>query len=137
MSHENEKHEISSETLNVTGLSQQFSRREFLVISGVMVVAVSALEAWGAKDTPLIIMDQAEGLVIADPTKCVSCRRCELACTEFNDGKASPAILDQRALRRGNEVKAPGETGWSSRMFVNNVRILCPVRTPVRMMQSL
>jgi Fe-S-cluster-containing dehydrogenase component len=56
------------------------------------MIAFSALEARGAKKEPLIIMDQAEGLVIADPTKCVGCRRCELACTEFNDGKASPSI---------------------------------------------
>ena len=58
-----------------------FSRREFLLVSGVMVVAVSALETWAGKETPLIIMDQAKGLVIADPTKCVGCRRCELACS--------------------------------------------------------
>ena len=92
MSHDNEMHEISPEALNRIGLGQQFSRREFLLISGVMVVAVSALEARAAKEAPLIIMDQAKGLVIADPTKCVGCRRCELACTEFNDGKASPTI---------------------------------------------
>src|SRR5208283_6014720 len=92
MSHENAKREVLERTRNYLDGNHLFSRREFLLVSGVMVVAVSALEAWGAKETPLIIMDQAKGLVIADPTKCVGCRRCELACTEFNDGKASPTI---------------------------------------------
>ena len=51
MSHDNEMHEISPEALNRIGLGEQFSRRDFLLISGVMVVAVSALKAWGANES--------------------------------------------------------------------------------------
>lgn len=69
-----------------------FSRRRFLLVSGVMVVAASRLNSWSARVTSLVIMDQAEGLVIDDPTKCVGCRRGEMACSEFNDGKAPPTI---------------------------------------------
>ena len=83
-------------------LNQSFSRREFLLVSGIMVVAVSGLDAWGSKEAPLIIMDQAKGLIIADPTKCVGCRRCELACSEFNDGKASPTIARIKISRNLN-----------------------------------
>ena len=92
MSSQSEKYDILERTLNFTGLSRPFSRREFLLITGGIVIGLSALDAKAAKEEPLIIMDQAKGLVIADPTKCVGCRRCELACTEFNDGKASPTI---------------------------------------------
>ncbi len=136
MSHEAEKDEISSETLNVMGLSQQFSRREFLVISGVMVVALSALEAWGAKETPLIIMDQANGLVIADPTKCVGCRRCELACTEFNDGKASPAIARIKISRnlnfgpKGIDTGQRGQGAWGNGLVIQDVCKQCPHPVP-------
>jgi len=40
----------------------------------------------------LIIMDRAEDLVIADSTGSVGCRRCELACTGFNEGKAASTM---------------------------------------------
>ncbi|MDD2672496.1 MAG: 4Fe-4S dicluster domain-containing protein, partial [Syntrophales bacterium] len=41
---------------------------------------------------PLIIMEKARGVIVADPVRCVGCGRCELACTEFNDGKAAPSM---------------------------------------------
>src|SRR4030042_6021575 len=90
MSHQDENHKVLEKVLNFINVNHPFSRRQFLLISGVTVVGISALGAKAGKKMPLIIMDQAEGIVIADPTKCVGCRRCELACTEFNDGKASP-----------------------------------------------
>lgn len=41
---------------------------------------------------PYIILSAPKGILIADPSLCVSCQRCELACTEFNDGKADPRL---------------------------------------------
>ncbi len=99
---EKDEYEILERTLKSMDVNHVFSRREFLLVSGVMVVAVSALDAWGAKEAPLIIMDQTKGLVIADPAKCVGCRRCELACSEFNDGKASPTIARIKVSRNLN-----------------------------------
>jgi Fe-S-cluster-containing dehydrogenase component len=136
MSHDNEMHEIAPEALNRIGLGQQFSRREFLLISGVMVVAVSALEAWAANEAPLIIMDQAKGLVIADPTKCVGCRRCELACTEFNDGKASPSIARIKISRNLNfgpkDIQAGqrGQGTWGNGLVIQDVCKQCPHPVP-------
>jgi Fe-S-cluster-containing dehydrogenase component len=136
MSHENEKPQILPETQNLIRSSSQFSRREFLLISGVMVVAVSGLEAWGAKETPLIIMDQAKGLVIADPTKCVGCRRCELACTEFNDGKASPTIARIKISRnlhfgpKGLHAGQRGQGNWGNGLVVQDVCKQCPHPVP-------
>src|SRR5271157_1755115 len=127
MSPENEKHEILERTRNYVDGNHLFSRREFLLISGVMVVAVSSLEARGAGETPLIIMDQAEGIVIADPTKCVGCRRCELACTEFNDGKASltmSRIKVSRNLNFGPKGVYGGQRGqgtWGNGLVVQDL----------------
>ena len=92
MNQDIEKDDLIEGALNRIDLNRSFSRRDFLRWSGVTVVGMTALWTLRAKaaEAPLIIMDQAEGIVIADPTKCVGCRRCELACTEFNDGKASP-----------------------------------------------
>ena len=39
-----------------------------------------------------VYVANAKGMVIGNPTRCVGCRRCELACTEFNDGKAQPSL---------------------------------------------
>jgi len=41
----------------------------------------------------------ATGLVIGIPTRCVGCRRCELACTEFNEGKAQPSMARIKIAR--------------------------------------
>ena len=63
-------------------------------MGGMSIIGISVLGpdfAQGATK-PLIIMDKAQGLVVADPMKCVGCGRCELACTEFNDGKAAPKM---------------------------------------------
>ena len=89
MHQQNDSREIIEKALGLLGLNRCVTRRSFFKLSGITVVGVSGLVSLGAKsgkEMPLIIMDQAEGLVIADSTRCVGCRRCELACTEFNDG---------------------------------------------------
>ncbi len=117
-------------------LNQSFSRREFLLVSGIMVVAVSGLDAWGSKEAPLIIMDQAKGLIIADPTKCVGCRRCELACSEFNDGKASPTIARikiSRNLNFGPKGLYAGKRGmgtWGNGLVIQDLCKQCPHPVP-------
>ncbi|MBM3301605.1 MAG: 4Fe-4S ferredoxin, partial [Deltaproteobacteria bacterium] len=83
MTRESEKADFIERALSFINWSHPFSRREFILITGSIFVGISALEAKDAEESPLIIMDQANGLVMADPTKCVGCRRCELACTEF------------------------------------------------------
>jgi Fe-S-cluster-containing dehydrogenase component len=114
------------------------SRRQFLRLTGVSVIAVSALSpllARGAAN-PLIIVDQAEGLVIADPTRCVGCRRCELACTEFNDGKAKPSVARVKVARNLNfGPKGPftnqGSYGvWGGGLIVQDLCKQCPHPVP-------
>jgi Fe-S-cluster-containing dehydrogenase component len=122
--------------LNFVRSKNSFSRREFLFISGGMMVAVSALEAASAKEGPLIIMDQANGLVISDSTRCVGCLRCELACTEFNDGKASPTasrIKVRRNLNFGPKGVNSGQRGqgnWGNGLIVQDLCKQCPHPVP-------
>jgi Fe-S-cluster-containing dehydrogenase component len=83
------------QVLGITGPGLCVSRRSFLRLSGASMAAIASWKFFGlgcATGAPLIITEQAQGLVIADPTRCVGCRRCELACTDFNDGKSSPTI---------------------------------------------
>ena len=66
ISSKNKKREVLERSLNFMDSSHAFSRREFLLLTGGIIVAVSTLDANGARNAPLIIMDQATGLVIAD-----------------------------------------------------------------------
>jgi len=74
--------------------SDGLSRRGFVNIMGVAGATVFGLSLFGGVEplsaltkTP-ILMD-AKGVLLHDSTRCVACRRCELACSEFNDGFAS------------------------------------------------
>jgi Fe-S-cluster-containing dehydrogenase component len=55
-----------------------------------------------AAPKPIVIIENAEGLVVADSTRCVGCRRCELACTEFNFGRAQPSLARVKISRNYN-----------------------------------
>jgi Fe-S-cluster-containing dehydrogenase component len=136
MSYENPNQEVLERTLNFMNSSHSFSRREFLLMTGGILIAVSALEAQGAKEAPLIIMDQAAGLVIADSTKCVGCRRCELACTEFNDGKSSPTMARIKVSRninfgpKGLRTGQSGRGNWGNGLIVQDICSQCPHPVP-------
>ena len=117
---------------------QDLSRRNFLKLSGVSIIGISALGPLlaGADTKPLIIVEQAKGIIVADPTKCVGCRRCELACTEFNDGKAHPTISRikvNRNLTFGPKGVFAGERGqgsWGSGLVVQDLCKQCPHPVP-------
>jgi Fe-S-cluster-containing dehydrogenase component len=70
------------------------SRRSFVTITGVAGATVfgsglfNGVASLGALTKTPILMD-AKGVLLHDPNRCVACRRCELACSEFNDGAAS------------------------------------------------
>jgi Fe-S-cluster-containing dehydrogenase component len=132
------KHEVLKKALNSLGIDQSLPRRQFLKLSGVSIIGISALGPLLARgDTkPLIIMEQAEGIIIADPTKCVGCRRCELACTEFNDGKAQPSISRIKVSRnlnfgsKGVYLGQSGQGNWGSGLVIQDLCKQCPHPVP-------
>lgn len=87
------------------------SRREFLKMSckGAAGVAVtmSVLNVMtggqaGAQGVPYTILQTAKGVITANPTRCVGCRRCELVCSGYNDGKTQPHIARVKVGRNYN-----------------------------------
>jgi Fe-S-cluster-containing dehydrogenase component len=79
------------------------SRRNFVKVMGVSGVGMFAASMFGrvpfvsALKTP--IMAGAKGVLLHDISRCVACRRCELACTEFNDGAASSHLSRIKVAR--------------------------------------
>jgi Fe-S-cluster-containing dehydrogenase component len=116
-----------------------FSRRQVLKLGGISIVAASALAPVLARSAamPLIIMEKAHGIVIADPAVCVGCGRCELACTEFNDGKAAPTLSRIKVDRNANfGPGAPllawreGRGLWGNGLIVQDLCKQCPHPVP-------
>jgi len=133
-----EKNEILKYDADPLFLNPLCSRRQILKLGGISIIGLSALGpalAQGAAK-PLIIMEQATGIVIADPLKCVGCSRCELACTEFNDGKAAPTLSRIKIDRNlnfgpaGEPVLREGQGNWGNGIIVQDLCKQCPHPVP-------
>jgi Fe-S-cluster-containing dehydrogenase component len=133
-----EEQVMVKEALGHIGWDSELSRRGFVKLA---MGTIASLSAWGGllKETgaaPLIITDNADGLVIGDATKCVGCLRCELACTEFNDGKAAPSmarIKVGRNLNFGPSGVFSGQVGrgvWGNGLVVQDICKQCPHPVP-------
>lgn len=120
------------------GMDTALSRRGFLIFSASAVASIAALglcEAFAA-NPPLVILDNAKGMILADPSRCVGCQRCELACTEFNDGRAQPSLARikvSRSLNFGLAGPAGGSDMqgiWGDGLVVQGVCRQCPHPVP-------
>ncbi len=114
------------------------TRRQVLIWGGVSITGWSVLSpllVQGA-DRPLIIMEKAQGMVVADPVLCVGCGRCELACTEFNDGKASPSLSRIKVHRnlnfgsRSTTTWREGNGNFGDGLVVQDLCRQCPHPVP-------
>ncbi|MBI5523658.1 MAG: 4Fe-4S dicluster domain-containing protein [Desulfarculus sp.] len=123
------------------GMDAALSRRGFLLLSACALSGITALglsEALGA-DPSLVILDNAKGMVLADPSRCVGCQRCELACTEFNDGRAQPSLARvkiERAMNFGPEGPTGGaamQGTWGNGLVMQGVCRQCPHPVPCEM----
>jgi Fe-S-cluster-containing dehydrogenase component len=132
------KKEILESGFGPLSLDPSCSRRQTLKWGGLSIIGLSVLGSGLAQGAvkPLIIMEQAQGLVVADPMKCVGCGRCELACTEFNDGKASPSlsrIKIDRNLNFGSDGVLDwrvGKGNWGDGLIVQDLCKQCPHPVP-------
>lgn len=126
------------ETMSSFSPNHLFSRRQILKLGGISIIGASALSPLLAQSAtkPLIIMEQAQGIVVADPATCVGCGRCELACTEFNDGKAAPTLSRIKVDRNANFgpdallAWREGRGLWGSGLVVQDLCKQCPHPVP-------
>jgi Fe-S-cluster-containing dehydrogenase component len=134
----NEKKQMGPPAIRSSALNPFLSRRQTLKWGGMSIIGMATLGpalAQGAAK-PLIILEQAQGIVVGDPMKCVGCGRCELACTEFNDGKAAPSLSRIKVDRNlafgpgGIPAWREGHGNWGDGLIVQDLCKQCPHPVP-------
>lgn len=121
-----------------SSILDEISRRGFIKVSVCAAAGLAALRAAPALAQDfkqLIIMEKSAGMIVADPSLCVGCQRCELACTEFNDGKADPKLARIK-IGRNIHYGLTGAGGYSGKGFYGNSMVMqdtcrqCPHPVP-------
>lgn len=87
--------EVTPEEWVTKVLSKPTTRRTFLKVAGAGSLGTLAfLTGCTTKTTKKreVYISNAKFMILADPTRCVGCRRCEIACTSFNEGKNQPSL---------------------------------------------
>jgi Fe-S-cluster-containing hydrogenase component 2 len=82
-------------------IRKHISRRKFLIGTGAFGLGVASLCIFGCggsgngtSSAPRqVFVANSLGMVVAEPTLCVGCRRCEAACVGFNEGSAGSTIV--------------------------------------------
>jgi Fe-S-cluster-containing dehydrogenase component len=92
---------------------------------------------WRADFSPLVIIENANGVLVSDATRCIGCCRCELACTEYHDGRSQPSIARIKVARNYNFGPRQQQAGTGRAMGqFGNLRIVqdtckqCPHPVP-------
>ncbi|MFC1871668.1 4Fe-4S dicluster domain-containing protein [Chloroflexota bacterium] len=127
---------------------QAATRRDFIKIAGLGALGTAAFYFTGCSPekgvaSPVerqVYAANAQGMVIGNPTRCVGCRRCELACTEFNEGKSQPSIARVNVRRNwGFGPQGPRVGFWRGDGRFGNHRIIqdtcrqCPHPVPCQL----
>jgi Fe-S-cluster-containing dehydrogenase component len=77
-------------------IRKHITRRQFLVGTSAVGVGVASLCIFGcgsngndpSTTTRQIFVANALGMIVADPSRCGTCRRCEMACVAYNPNQA-------------------------------------------------
>jgi Fe-S-cluster-containing dehydrogenase component len=131
--------ELFERLVHYLGLSAETTRRGFLKATVGTAVGLSVIGTFARKagTAPFVILENADGVILADSSLCAGCKRCELACTEFNDGKAQPSMARIKVSRNYNfgpkGVQLGGKAAggeWGNFRIVQDTCKQCPHPVP-------
>ena len=136
--------DVAAVDQKVPVLNRRVTRRGFLVgatVGGAGLLLTAATRGVLGKTDPRTVYGaKAKGMVIGDPSRCVGCRRCELACSEFNDGVAQPSLARIKVGRNYNYGPRGVQIGfWRGAGRYGNHRIIqdtcrqCPHPVPCQL----
>jgi len=124
-------------------IDKEIDRRFFLKAGIISVAGLSyvplfkTLESYTQVTGQEPVLINAKGVLLSDPTRCTGCCRCELACTEFNFGKAHPLISRIKVRRNLNYgSNGPWYSQWMNLGKADQGRIMpetckqCPHPVP-------
>lgn len=101
-------------------LSGDASRRDFVKVAagglGVAGLGVfGGVRALGTKASDATVyVPKAKMMVVHDPSRCVGCRRCEIACSLYHDDKVSVAVSRIKLSRNYNFGPEGPRVGWTN-----------------------
>ena len=131
--------ELADRLARHLGIEGKSTRRAFLRTAAGTWVGLSAAGALARTlgSSPLVIIENANGVLVADATRCIGCCRCELACTEYHDGRSQPSIARIKVARNYNFGPRQQQAGTGRAMGqFGNLRIVqdtckqCPHPVP-------
>ncbi len=114
-------------------------RRGFIKAAVSAGVALPVYGIWNAivPQSQEIILANAKGMLLADSTRCVGCKLCELACTEYNDHRSQPSLGRVKISRNYNFGPRGQQAGFGRGMgqfgnlrLVQDVCLQCPHPVP-------
>ncbi len=89
------------------------------------------------KSSKTVRVPNATMMIVHDPTRCVGCRRCEIACTEYNEGRTQPTLSRIKIARNYNFGPRGVQAGffnaegiWGNHRLVGDTCLQCPSPVP-------
>lgn len=115
------------------------NRRGFIKIALSSGAALPVYGVWNTllPESQSVILQNAKGMLVSDSTRCVGCKLCELACTEYNDGRSQPSLARVKVSRNYNFGPRGQQAGFNRGMgefgnlrLVQDVCLQCPHPVP-------
>jgi Fe-S-cluster-containing hydrogenase component 2 len=113
-------------------IRKHISRRQFLGGAGTIGLGLASMSLFGcgaSGDSATnalprqVFVANAVGMVVSEPSRCGGCRRCELACTDFNDGVSQPSIARIKVGRNYNLGPLEAGQGFKGGGIWGNFRV--------------
>ena len=112
-------------------IRKHISRRQFLGGAGAVGMGLASMSLFGCGSSGTdaavapraVFVADALGMVVSEPSRCGGCRRCELACTDFNDGVSQPSIARIKVGRNYNLGPLEAGQGFKAGGIWGNFRV--------------